>query len=833
MAQFANMFEVDLNNRSYPVSLVQTVSEGNVYSNRIGAYVYKDGHPYNLGGACTGLVMRADGTTVPLTGYVEGNAAYVVLDQPSCAIPGPIQVAVNSVVGENITTLLVAYGTVIQTDTRNYVEPGTPIPDITELLAEIDNMREATAEAEAAATKSVRYDTAQSLTGAQKGTARGNIDAAGLAQVVRHDASQNLTETQKATARGNIDAAGLGQVVRHDVSQNLTETQKTTARGNIDAAGLAQVVRYDTTQSLTETQKTTALGNIDAVSTGRIEDIVSSLENRELIMDLLGADATYGYQFLVESTAVNGSFWYVDVSNHIGIYQNNNTRRYMPILLYAGVKYTFINVYGYFTIFTDLDKSSVVGRLTQTESTSVYTAEYTPAADCYAFVTRDYSTANALRQPTMLVLSDIYPSNYVEGVFDCGYTIKAKDCAEFVNSAYQLLNEASAVDNSCWNWSSDNYIGLFSVNGTKRYERVFLKANVLYKFWNAYGYFTLFADYNGHVFDRLSSDPTDQVLTKTYKPSTDCYAYVTYNTTLAGNAKAMLTDSVMQPAYYAEGVYYASFSKNLYVKQDGTGDYTSVVDAVNYANSFPGSEPVNVYIYTGVYDILEELGGQTFIDSLDNWTYELQGLRIQRDNVNLIGIGYPQLVFRMPGTVTRQQSERTSCLNLTHYSTRVENLVLIAKNCRYVIHDEGNGHSIPVHHVLKNLRCIHEGNAAGLWAYPTVLGGGNTGGSTYDLINCQFITDNYMQAMSYHCGSDQFPSKYNIDGCVGIANNSDGISFRFSYLGPSTPPLGNTVVNLKNCSGNARIVVEPERSGNPEGTPNFIELYNNGYNNIE
>ena len=179
MAQFANMFEVNLDSRSYPVSLVQTVSEGNVYSNRIGAYVYADGAPVNLGGACTGLVMRADGTTVPLTGYVEGNAAYVVLDQPSCAIPGPIQVAVNSVVGENITTLLVAYGTVIQTDTRNYVEPGTPLPDITELLAEIDNMREATAAAEAAATKAVRYDEAQSLTDAQKTTARDNIDAVG------------------------------------------------------------------------------------------------------------------------------------------------------------------------------------------------------------------------------------------------------------------------------------------------------------------------------------------------------------------------------------------------------------------------------------------------------------------------------------------------------------------------------------------------------------------------------------------------------------------------------------------------------------------------------
>lgn len=148
MAQFVNMFEVDLDKRSYPVNLNQTVSEGNVSSNRIGAYVYKDGAAYNLGGNCTGMVMRADGSTVPLTGVIDGNAAYVILDQPSCAIPGPIQVAVNWVSGSNTTTLLVAYGTVIQTDTRDYVQPGTPIPDINELLAAIDNLEDATEAAE-------------------------------------------------------------------------------------------------------------------------------------------------------------------------------------------------------------------------------------------------------------------------------------------------------------------------------------------------------------------------------------------------------------------------------------------------------------------------------------------------------------------------------------------------------------------------------------------------------------------------------------------------------------------------------------------------------------
>lgn len=204
MAQFVNMFEVDLDRRSYPVNLNQTVSEGNVSSNRIGAYVYRDGAAVNLGGNCTGMVMRADGSTVPLTGVIDGNAAYVVLDQPSCAIPGPIQVAVNWVSGSKTTTLLVAYGTVIQTDTRDYVQPGTPIPDINELLAAISEMEQATADAEAAATKSVRYDTTQSLTDAQKSTARANIDAPALADVAKSSGYRFIRGTAESQADDGV-----------------------------------------------------------------------------------------------------------------------------------------------------------------------------------------------------------------------------------------------------------------------------------------------------------------------------------------------------------------------------------------------------------------------------------------------------------------------------------------------------------------------------------------------------------------------------------------------------------------------------------------------------
>lgn len=218
MAQFANMYDIDLLTRNDPQPLRATIGEGDANGLRVGANVTSGGSPVTLGGQCVGKVMRADGATVPLTGSVSGSSAWVVLDQESCKIEGPIQVAVMWVSGTNITTLVVAYGTVVRAETGNTVEPSTPIPDLTQLLAEIENMRDATADAEAAASKSVRYDTAQSLTTAQILQARANIDAASgtelAAEVSARQAADNEFENALGMATEDIEymaiTAGMG-----------------------------------------------------------------------------------------------------------------------------------------------------------------------------------------------------------------------------------------------------------------------------------------------------------------------------------------------------------------------------------------------------------------------------------------------------------------------------------------------------------------------------------------------------------------------------------------------------------------------------------------------
>ena len=64
-----------------------------------------------------------------------------------------------------------------------------------------------------------------------------------------------------------------------------------------------------------------------------------------------------------------------------------------------------------------------------------------------------------------------------------------------------------------------------------------------------------------------------------------------------------------------------------------------------------------------------------------------------------------------------------------------------------------------------------------------------------------------------------------MDGCVGICNSNEGISFRTGFYG--TKHLGRTIFNFKNCAGNGKVVKTAETwDGTSE---DHIEMYNNGY----
>ena len=171
-------YKIDISQELHPTPLQQMLICQDKNANRLEFELYNGDSPYSPGGSCAGYVVRSDGETVPMTGTVSGNLLSIILPEEAYAIEGPINVAVKSVADGDRTTIFFGMGTILVGQTGTIVNPGDVIPDITELMAAVDQMEQATEAANAAASKAVRYDSAQTLTAAQMAQARTNILAA-------------------------------------------------------------------------------------------------------------------------------------------------------------------------------------------------------------------------------------------------------------------------------------------------------------------------------------------------------------------------------------------------------------------------------------------------------------------------------------------------------------------------------------------------------------------------------------------------------------------------------------------------------------------------------
>ena len=98
------------------------------------------------GAAVTGKVIRADGQTVPLAGSVAEGAAKITLDESCYAVPGEIKLTVTVSAGDVVQSVLIVTMDVQTSETGIVVDNGV-IGTLSELLAEIENMRTATQEA--------------------------------------------------------------------------------------------------------------------------------------------------------------------------------------------------------------------------------------------------------------------------------------------------------------------------------------------------------------------------------------------------------------------------------------------------------------------------------------------------------------------------------------------------------------------------------------------------------------------------------------------------------------------------------------------------------------
>ena len=117
------------------------VFSGDNDGNLVGVEMYDGGEPAALAGSVSANVIRADGTTVAVTGTLsDGYKASVVLPQACYAVPGVISIIIKLTDGETdaVTTLGAVVSSVYRSTTDTVVDPGDIIPSVQTLIAAIE-----------------------------------------------------------------------------------------------------------------------------------------------------------------------------------------------------------------------------------------------------------------------------------------------------------------------------------------------------------------------------------------------------------------------------------------------------------------------------------------------------------------------------------------------------------------------------------------------------------------------------------------------------------------------------------------------------------------------
>ena len=145
MIRFETWLRTDLSKSMLVKKLSGNLYSGDNGGNLIGVIVTNGGEPAELSGSVYGYVLREDGNTVIVEGELDGNRAWIVLPSQAYAIIGMVSIVIK--VGT--TTVGACSTSVYRTSTTADVDPGAVVPDITTLLAQIQDCKDATDAAEA------------------------------------------------------------------------------------------------------------------------------------------------------------------------------------------------------------------------------------------------------------------------------------------------------------------------------------------------------------------------------------------------------------------------------------------------------------------------------------------------------------------------------------------------------------------------------------------------------------------------------------------------------------------------------------------------------------
>lgn len=311
MAQFQQWFEQDFTHKIEIRHCESVMFTGDDKGAVVGVRLYDNGAAYSGGGAVTGAVVRSDGGRVVLTGTLSGNAASVVIPGAALAYEGPIGVQIILTSGSQKTTVLKAVYNVDDTS-GPAVDPGELVPDIDELLAEIETMRTATAAATAAAAAADNVDI-DMVTGTNEATVTiTRADGTTKSQTIR-DVSYEL----KAALNHEFD--GLNGIEQGLVQFTDTDTTYSDRRFGIRATSNGLISNSNYRCSICEAQKEGSFYVVEPATVGFSVAVYSGYPSSETYVQTY-SDNTLptqsnpltiprGYYFCINKNSANTVTW--------------------------------------------------------------------------------------------------------------------------------------------------------------------------------------------------------------------------------------------------------------------------------------------------------------------------------------------------------------------------------------------------------------------------------------------------------------------------------------------------------------------------------------------
>lgn len=481
--------------------------------------------------------------------------------------------------------------------------------------------------------------------------------------------------------------------------------------------------------------------------------------------------------------------------------------------------YYFKYIYAYFSFYKTGN-----GTLTKftTDTSNRWIGEKT-----FSDTTTLYISAN-----TTYVSGSIVSNN--EMVRETGtdiYEIKRDALSQIITKGVQYIDTNNMTDDKYYT-NNGGTIGTGNGTGNTIVSAITLNPGTYY-YKNIYGYFSFIANVGGGL-TQISSSTANNV-SGSFILNNRQTVYLSIKT--ASKSIATLSnvesDSFTGEQYFIKPDLMKNYTSKtdeerthvLRVKKDGSGDYTTLKAALAVCAGATNKNKYLVEIYTGVYDILEELGGNDFLSGITSSSGNRLGLVVP-NYTSIVGIGDVTLQYLPDDSVSNYYTTQDVAPLEVVANTRIENIKIIAKNCRYCVHDETNNNPQYADAKHEYINCIftHQGNKSGTWASPAAIASGTSSGCSYTYTNCVLTVPDWTP-WSMHNNENQNTVTVVFDGVTFNGASSEG-SIRFGYYKHNTSP---NHIFIKNCKATSGIIIRKEANDTP--SDNVWNLHN--YTDIE